>query len=114
LQDCFSLWIPRLMGLTSAYYDSTTLTVDASGEKAAFVFRVPATGTLKKVAFRTGGVTHNQTIRVSFQDVNSLTGYPDGVVDQWRDISIGDTDDNQHKETGLITSDGTDGGRCAA
>ena len=105
-----SLWIPRLIGLGTAYFDNTTLVVDASGEKAAFILRAPATGTLKKVGFRTGAVTQNQTIRVSFQDVNTATGFPDGVVDQWRNLAIADTEDNTAKETGLVTSDGTDGG----
>jgi hypothetical protein len=98
------------MGLSSTYYDSTTLVVDASGKKAAFVFRAPATGTLKKVAFRTGAVTQNQTIRVSFQDVDTGTGFPDGGVDQYRDVAILDTDDNVPIETGILSSNGTDGG----
>jgi len=108
LRTASSLWIPRIWGKDSGY--SNYLVVDASGEKAGFVFRVPATGSLKRVAFRTGNVANNQTIRVSFQDVDPATGLPDGVVDQWRNITIADTDDNVAKETGIISSDGTDGG----
>jgi hypothetical protein len=110
LTPVYGLWMPRLMGLTSSFYDNTTLLVDAAGERAAFIFRAPATGTLKKVAFRTGAVTQNQTIRVSFQDVTPGTGFPDGVVDQYRDVPILDTDDHVPIETGIISSDGTDGG----
>lgn len=110
LQTKTSLWVPRHLGLSSAQYDTSSLLVDASGEKAAFILRAPATGALKKVAVRTGGVTQNQTIRVSFQDVDPATGYPDGVADQWRNLAIADTDDNVAKETGILSSDGTDGG----
>lgn len=110
LQACPSLWIPRPIGLTGSATYSDAFTVDASGEKGGFIFRVPATGTLKKVAFRTRSVVQNQTIRVSFQDVDLATGYPDGTADQWRNISIADTDDNVPKETGILSSDGTDGG----
>lgn len=105
-----SLWIPRLLGLTTGFYENTTLVVDASGKKLAFIIRAPATGTLKKVAFRTGSVTQNQTIRVSFQDVDPATGFPDGAIDQYRNVSILDTDDNLPIETGILSSAGTDGG----
>jgi hypothetical protein len=108
LQNISGLWIPHPMGQPAV--DGSTLLVDASGEKAAFLFRIIKTGTLRKVGFRTGTVVQNQTIRVSFQDVSATTGDPDETQDQFRDISIADTDDNVWKTTGLITSDGTDGG----
>lgn len=104
-----TLWLPNYV-LIPASLDATTLLVDASGEKAAFIIKVAKTGTLNKVGFRTGAVVQNQTIRVSFQDVSTSTGNPDETQDQFRDISISDTDDNVWKETGLITSDGTDSG----
>lgn len=105
-----SLWIPRHYGLTSASYDSNILTLDAAGEKAAFIVRAPATGTLKKVGFRPGSISVLQTLRVSFQDVSVDTGDPDGLVAQYRQVTVSAGDSGVGKETGLITSDGTDGG----
>lgn len=91
-------------------FDATTLLVDASGEKAAFIIKIARTGTLNKIGFRTGAMVQTQNVRVSFQDVSTSTGVPDDTTDQFRDVSVGDTDDNVWKETGLITSDGTDTG----
>ena len=85
------------------------LLIDAAGEKAAFVFQAPKTGTLGKVGFRTGTVTTGQTLKVSFQDLDA-NGNPDGTADQYRTVAVVDTDDNKYFLTGLITSDGTDGG----
>jgi hypothetical protein len=101
-------WVPPPISNLIAI-DATTLLVDASGEKAACIFRAPATGNLKKVGFLTGAVVQTQTIRVSFQDLDA-SGNADGTQDQFRDITVNDTDDNVWKETGIISSDGTDTG----
>lgn len=88
----------------------TSFLLDASAEKVAFIFRAPKAGTLSKVRFRTSTVTTGDTMKVSFQDVDGTTGDPDGVVDQFRTIAIGNNDDNVTLQTGIISSDGTDGG----
>jgi uncharacterized protein YaaQ len=89
---------------------NVNLLLDASGEKLAAVFRVPKTGTLGKVRFRTATVTTGDTMKVSFQDVDMATGNPDETADQYRTVSVGNADDNTWISTGLITDDGTDTG----
>lgn len=84
--------------------------LDAAAEKAAFVFTVPKSGTVSRVGFRTGTVTTADTLKVSFQDVDTTTGDPDGAVDQFRTVASGSVTSNTWIRTGLITSDGTDTG----
>ena len=101
--------VPELEDI-GTMFDRSTLLVDADTEKAAFILVVPKTGTLGWIGFRTATVVQNETIRVSFRAVDAATGHPDGVVDQYRNIAIADADDDVWKETGLITTDGTDTG----
>jgi hypothetical protein len=93
-------------------FTATTFQIDAAGEKAAFVFQVPKTGTLDKVEFRIGAVTidGSSVLRVSFQDLNDTDGNPDGTQDQYRDIAAGSVSANSWITPGLMTSDGTDTG----
>jgi len=88
-----------------------SITLNAINDRVAFVFRVPKTGTLDKAEFRTASVSNNPDngIRISFQDVNTATGYPDGTQDQYRDIT-GTISANTWQVPGLMTSDGTDVG----
>lgn len=88
---------------------NTSFTLDAAGEKNAVVFRVPKSGTLNRVGFRTGTVTTGDTLRISFQDV-AADGFPDEVVDQYVDQAILSTDDNLSFFVGPLTHDGTAGG----
>lgn len=89
---------------------STQLVMDASGEKIAVMFRVPKTGTLNGCGFRIGNSTQipSSGVRVSFQDRNAATGFPDGTQDQYRVVT--GMSANTWVEPGLVTSDGTDGG----
>lgn len=73
------------------------LLLDASGEKAAVIFRVPKDGNIRKVHFRLGTVTTGQTLKASLQDVDPATGTPDGTVDQSGTVTVADTDDNTWK-----------------
>ena len=84
--------------------------IDASGEKFAAVVHASKTGTLEKVAVRFGTVPSAQDIKVSFQDLDAATGDPDGTVDQFRVIPSASVVANTWFETGIISSDGTDGG----
>jgi hypothetical protein len=88
----------------------TSLLMDASAEKVGYVFTVPKSGTLSTVAFKTGTVTAADTLRVSFQDVDTSTGNPDGTPDQYRTIASGSVASDTWLETGIISSDGTDTG----
>lgn len=100
-------------GVTQTGMDATTLLVDAAGEAAAFLVKIQRTGNLYRVGFKTSTVTGAQTIRVSFQGLTGA-GVPNDTVNQFRDVAIADTDDNLWKETGIISSNGTDGGSLRA
>lgn len=85
------LWInPLPFGLTVAP-SATTATIDATGEKLAFIGRVwnkdGTTKSIEKVGFRFGAVTKagGSALTVSLQDVDLTTGpvvQPDGTPDQ--------------------------------
>lgn len=88
--------------------------LDSAAEKLAFVFRVPKTGNLARIGFRTATVTTGDTLRVSFQDVSAADGHPDGGVDQFRTVTVLDANDNTWFRSGLVTNDGTDNGSLRA
>ena len=54
--------------------------VDSASEKAACVFRVPKTGTITKVGFRTTTVTTGATVEVRLETVNPADGFPSGTL----------------------------------
>lgn len=105
------LWIPEHLCSNASNFGATNLLLDASAEKAAFIFQIPKTGTLDKFEIRTAAVTLNaaSVMRLSFQDVNAA-GDPDGTVDQFRTVTQANFAANSWIVPGLITSDGTDGG----
>lgn len=108
------LWIPNYEYFTGTGLPTihTTLTIDANGELAAFVFRAPKTGTLAKVRIRFGTVSigANTDLLVSFQDVAVANGDPDGTADQYRVIPTAAIVTDTTVLSGLITSNGADGG----
>lgn len=113
LQTLNGVWSPHpASGVDVVYgagaFDSFIL--DATAEKLAFIFPVPKTGNIDKVGFLTGTVTTGDTLKVSVQDVSLTDGHPDGTAAVYRTIAIADTDDDTWKETGSLTTDGTDTG----
>ena len=97
---------PPFVGVSPTF--GTTLILDASGEKAAFVGRFfhkdGASKNIAKVGFRFGAVTKGATtdIQVSLQDVNATDAFPDETADQsvtvgnanitantWREVTLG-------------------------
>mgnify|MGYP001616113430 CR=1 FL=1 len=108
LQTVNGLWLPQ--PLSWFIPGNTNFLIDAASEKVAFVFKAPKTGTLESVSFSLGTVTTGDTLKVSFQDIDIATGNPDGVVDQYRTVVVADTDDGVTKDTGILSSDGTDTG----
>lgn len=80
--------------------------IDGTYTKNGEVFRCPRSGTISKIHFQIGSITSSQTIRVALQDVNA-SFQPDDTDDQYRDVASPATGWNV---TGLVTSDGTDGG----
>lgn len=85
---------------------STTLVIDASGEKAGFIINVPKSGSITAIGFRTGAVTAGATLSVALQTVDLATGHPSGS--NYGGSSPGsqvvtDTDDNTWFLTSLAT-----------
>lgn len=98
-------------GLSSGQISISTSTMNASGDRVAFIVTCPKAGTLDRFEFRTGLVTNNPDngIRLSFQTVNPANGDPDGTQSQFRDIT-GTLAASTWQVPGLMTSDGTDTG----
>lgn len=69
--------IPHVGG--SRIQDINTL-LDAAGEKAAFIFQAPKTGTVAKVGFRTRTVTTGDTVDVRLETVSTANGDPTGTL----------------------------------
>jgi hypothetical protein len=96
------------------YWDGSGFLLDAATEKLAFIFPAPKTGTLHSVGFGLATVTQAPAngLKISFQDVASATGDPDGTIDQYRVVSSGLVTNGwiDVSATGPMTSDGTDGG----
>lgn len=90
----------------------TQLLFDAAGERSAFIFQAPETGTINTVEFLTGTVSINaaSVVRVSLQDVSLTTGDPDGAQDQFRDVLGSAITSTTWIQPGLLTDDGTNGG----
>jgi hypothetical protein len=80
------LWVPDLTVRANNFNDRV---MDANGEYVAWVIQVPKSGTLKNFEFHIGAVGNNPDngLRLSFQDVDLATGLPDGVADQFVDIT---------------------------
>lgn len=80
--------------------------INASTVRYAWVFRAPKAGTLNRAGFRFASAATPQTMKASFQNANASVMRPDETVDQFRTF----TPATGWISTGLITSDGTDGG----
>jgi hypothetical protein len=93
LQSTFATYPLDLTGIAAmgAATQTTNFLIDASAEKVAFVIRVPKTGTLNSVGFLLGTVTQAPAsgLKVSFQDVDTSTGNPDGTGDQFATVTSG-------------------------
>lgn len=78
-----------------------SMVLDASGEKAAFIWRVGKAGDIRKLHFRLGTVATGQTLKLSLQDVDPATGDPDGTIDQSGTVAVANTDDDTWKTVTL-------------
>lgn len=113
LQTITPLPYPEILSIAHAQGGnaySAALAMDAAGEKVAFIFTIPKSGTLDTVEIQFGTVTTAKDLKVSFQDVSLVNGDPDGNIDQFRVIPLASISSGGVAETGLITSDGTDTG----
>lgn len=87
--------------------NSSNLSMSLAAQHWAISLIAPKTGNLAKIHFWSNSVITGGDVHVSFQNVDTV-GKPDGVVDQFRLITMLGTDDSIWKSSGLITSDGTD------
>ena len=99
-------YIPHPLWIRSGF---NVLQLNDSNDKFAFIPTLTKTGTLRNVHFRTGTVTTGGTLKVSFQNLDA-TELPDGVIDQFRTVVVNSVDDGVWFRTGIMSSDGTDGG----
>jgi len=91
----------RAFGDTPAY---TSLLIDASGEYVGFVFRVPKTGSIRNIGFRTGAVTSSQTLNVSIVTVDG-SGIPTSTA---YGSMVAGTQAAPAANTGYVVTLGTD------
>lgn len=81
LVNCGRFFLPdpnRL--IIPANLNTTSLVIDASGEKAAMLATVPVTGSITHVMVRVGTVTSAQALSVSLQTFDATTGDPTGTA----------------------------------
>lgn len=87
----------------------STLTIDASGEKAALVFQAPESAVIRTILFRTAVVTTGGTVDVRVETVDATTGDPTGTLAGTNtnvSVAIASSDDNVVK-TATLTADAT-------
>lgn len=91
ITDFPQVWLPNVFSMTagSAPALATMGSNNAAGDKSAFVIQVPKSGTLDYFEWVMGTVNNNPDngIRLSFQDIDPATGFPDGVQDQFADMT---------------------------
>lgn len=71
--------LPHLFGACRRDIHGTGTTIDAAGEKAGFVFRVPRTGTIDRIGFTTRAVTTAQTLRGGLETTDTTNYLPTGT-----------------------------------
>jgi len=105
----YGSWIGTT-GTVPVFNNSITITT-ATG-KAAHIFQIPKTGTLEHVEFMTGTVSAGSTtsFKLSWQDLDTATGAPDGTADQYTSVLGGTMTSNTWIQPGKMTNDGTSTG----
>lgn len=69
---------PFPLGQVPVNYTSATLAIDASGEKVGYIFKVPKSGIIDKIAFRVGTVVASETLRIGLETLDA-SGDPSGI-----------------------------------
>lgn len=77
LQATAPVYVPA--PISNGEFSANTATLDAAGEKIAYITYVPEDGTITHVTFRVAGLTTAQTLRVSLQTLDA-SGNPSGTL----------------------------------
>lgn len=89
----------------------TAFTLNAAGDKLAFIVQVPKDGVLDWFEVRIGAIGNapDNGVRFSFQDIDATTGFPDGGVDQFA-VKASPSANTWTTPDNVMTNDGTGGG----
>jgi hypothetical protein len=111
----YGVWVPMPNG--NGNQGAQTYLINAATHKYASCGVVTKTCTLNTAGFKLSTVNTGDTLKVSFQDIDTTTGDPDGVIDQYGTVAItAGTDDNKWIDgttspaLGSITSGGNGSG----
>lgn len=77
LQTTAPVYVPA--PISNGEFTPSSATLDAAGEKIAYITYVPEDGTITHVTFRVAGLTTAQTLRVSLQTLDA-SGNPSGTL----------------------------------
>ena len=97
------------LGIKDATTTPANSTLNSATDTYAVIVHILEAGTIDKVHFRVGSSVGTDTIRVSFQNLDSNL-VPDGTDTHFRDYTQTGVEDNTMIETGLMTDTGADGG----
>jgi hypothetical protein len=112
MTDFSPVWLPASPATLNGNLSLAAYLLNASGERAWFVIQCPKAGTLDWFEYRTSTVVDNPDngMQSSFQTVDPATGFPDGVVDQFRDVTAAFASNTWITPPGVMTDDGTNTG----
>jgi hypothetical protein len=74
------LTVPEFWEGSSGGLSINGTTIDADDEKLAFVLQAPKSGNIRKIAFKTQGVTTGGNLATRLESVTSATGLPSGSL----------------------------------
>jgi hypothetical protein len=74
------LYIPRITTRADTGIVYTGFVLDAAAERYANIFRIPKTGTVSHLHFRTNAVTTSTTLDIRLETVSAATGDPTGTL----------------------------------
>lgn len=89
----------------------TAVLLDAEGESLTFVLFMPKSGTLNKIAIRTGTITTGGSLSVRIESIDLSSGYASGTLkytDATGTLVIADGDDNITKYCEINSTSGVE------
>lgn len=107
-----SVAIPSTPVVVSTTPSSTSITIDAANEIAAFIVRAPKAGNIRSVSWNCVGVGTGGDITVGLYQVDASTGFPADTptplaANTFATKTLATTDSNDHVGSGNFTADAT-------